>query len=311
MKGEQITMINCCQRKLSLAAASLALGAMPAFGINYYDLTSSPNVSAQISGGYFFNRGSTNVTEASTGTGVFNTFLAVSDNNDADLAAEGYNVGPSQVMTDVNAAKTEYMRVGPGSFGTDVILTTPNSTSGEGSGVGFFAFGLDINEPASGASPYLSLDELEIWISPNQLANGSSYANLTGLSNVQKVYDMDAGPGGDSSILVNYLISSSGSGRADLAFLLPQATITNVAGVNANWYVYFYSKVGEVGTTLDVNKDFGENAGGFEEWGTLSGFNFFVPAVVPEASTFGSVSAIGLLFAGYGWTRWKRLRPSA
>ena len=76
-----------------------------------------------------------------------------------------------------------------------------------------------------------------------------------------------------------------------------------MAGVNANWYVYFYSKVGEVGTSLDVNKDYGENAGGFEEWGTLKGFDFYIPAPVPEASTATALAGLALTVAGCGWVR--------
>lgn len=237
------------------------------------------------------------MSETASGTGIFNAYLAVSDVNsggDSDDAAIGYNVGPTLVMPEVDASKTEYMRVGPGSFGGDVILTQPDATSGQGSAVSFYAFGLDINEPSTTAGKYLSVDKVEIYVSPNQLANGTTKANLLALGGgATKVYDMDIHAGGNSSILLDYTISGAGSGRADMALLVPKSNFDAVSGINANWYVYFYTEVGATGTGApgQPTRDYGENAGGFEEWGTLKGFTFFIPPLVPEAGTWGAIGA--------------------
>ena len=91
----------------------------------------------------------------------------------------------------------------------------------------------------------------------------------------------------DSTVL--YHDENSGSGQADVAFLIPTLAFS---GVGADEYVYLYAKMG---TTR-----------GFE---TGSGYEEFVMASVVPVPEVSSVVPLALFFGGVGFHylgRWRR-----
>ena len=97
---------------------------------------------------------------SSAGTGVINSFLAMSDKGDAGGVEQGYNTnadpGMDPIQFEVDNSKTSALR-----WNDD-----PNTSQIEGvslvniGGVSYREFALDINE----TSPCLSLDKVEIYI---------------------------------------------------------------------------------------------------------------------------------------------------
>jgi len=269
------------------ASAALAGAARAQFA---YDLT-IPNVSAQINynghTAFFFLQTS----ESATGTGVYNTFVQLQDGNDADSAEHGYN-GSSPRMPDVGSSGQSNKLV---QF-SDLTVPSNNPVNG----VTYWSVGLDINE--SGSDEFISLDKFQVYIRSSPLANHNSLLSLT--SGATLVYDMDQGSLGNASILMNYLLSSSGSGRADLLVLLPQSITNGISGINSSWYFYLYTELGSYGSIGSSN--FGA-AAGFEEWQTVSGLSFFPPPIVPEAGTWAALGFGGLAL-GYVWRRQSHAR---
>jgi hypothetical protein len=283
----------------AVTALALAFAATPpTFSQTSYDLTSSINYSALVNGAYFFNRTSS----SASGTGVFNTFLAVQDKptglgGDGFFEEEdGYNATDSDdpilgdpdapLMPEVDDAKTRGLTVG--------ALTSPVNNPVDS--ISYWSFGLDINESAdsigANARHLISLDKLEIYVSPTPLTDASTYGNLT--AGATKIYDLDGGE--DREVLLNYLYASSGSGESDMIFMLPQSATNSVSGVNANWYFYLYSQFGAKGGL------YGAEAG-FEEWQQVSGLNLIPPPIIPEAHT----AAAGLLVvSAFGLQAWRR-----
>lgn len=116
----------------------------------------------------------------------------------------------------------------------------------------------------------------------------------------------------DRTLLVNE--ASSGSGTANLLFLIPASFFT-AAGVTTNDYFYVHMKVGAIGTFITPagTYDF-DNAGGFEEVGIAAGLGTLtLPSlqaslvVVPEGTTGGA--AVVLAGGGlFGMARFFRHR---
>jgi hypothetical protein len=65
-------------------------------------------------------------------------------------------------------------------------------------------------------------------------------------------YDMDAGPGGDASILMDYRNFSGSGNGVDLQALVP---VTNFAGVASDSFVYLYSKFGWTAAQCQQNNN--------------------------------------------------------
>lgn len=268
--------------RLLLATGILILASEASAAQFVYDLSqiSQPPASAKIGGAYIFSITPT----TSTGTGIYNTFLAIQGN----VIESGFNSDLPTLMPDVDDSKT-----------SDILVS--NLSTATVSGINYYSFGLDINEGSGGGSEFLSIDRLQVWVRSTPLTSADTEAALTG-SGATKVWDLDALT--DSTVLLNYLISGSGSGAADVEFLLPQTLIDNVAGLDPSWNVYLFTTLGAAGT-IDGN-NFEANAG-FEEWQKVDGFTFTTPAEVPEP---GTVAAIWALTGLAGLGAWKHRRVS-
>lgn len=277
-------------------AVTMALGAASGSAQSLtYDLTADGS-SILVDGAYLFQVTST----TATGTGIFNTFLRQQDVNGGGdpggaTQAEGFNSESVQnpMALELDQSQTFFLR-GDATSGSTKILTSSSLANVSGS---FYSFGFDINEPNSGKNDYLSIDELEVWVSSSPINNPTGYTSLTG-SGATKIYELDTTTR-DVTVLGRAVPSASGSGKADYAFLVPQSKFTSVSGWNGTWYVYLWSMVGGVGTLGGL--DYGEN-GGFEEWGTITGYTFTVPPPVPEAGTFAA-AGLGFVLVAHGWLR--------
>jgi len=285
---------NTRNKVLLAVAAALGCAAGMAQSLTY-DLTTDGS-SVLVDGAYLFQV----TTTTATGTGIFNTFLRQQDVNGGSdpsgaTQAAGFNSESLQnpMKLELDQSQTFFLR-GDASSGSTKILATSTVNNVAGS---FFSFGLDINEPNSSIQDYLSIDELELWVSSSPINNPTGYTSLTG-SGATKIYELDTTTR-DVTVLGRAVPSSSGSGKADYSFLVPQSKFTSVSGWNGTWYVYLWSMVGGVGTLGGL--DYGENSG-FEEWGTVSGATYNVPPPVPEAGTWAA-AGFGLALVGQGWLR--------
>jgi uncharacterized repeat protein (TIGR01451 family) len=178
------------------------------------------------------------------GTGNFNTFEQIQHNG----VEQGYNTdGAKQFDTKTTANFNHSVLL------AQVPIVIGDGTNGTQDGVSYRQFLLDINEPG-GANSFLSLDKLQIWQEEaGNLTGFTPGAGFSGTHTNNLVYDLDAG--GDKWIGLNSALSS-GSGRSDLAVLIPDSFFIN-DGVDR--FVYLYSEFG-----VQSGWDAG---GGFEEWG--------------------------------------------
>ena len=195
-----------------------------------------------------------------TGSGTFHAFFRVG----ASPSELGYNgdFRPHQFDEDNTA-----------NFNRSVLLTkVPLVDVG---GVLYREFQVDINE--SKATPYMSLDEFQVWVTNNQnltgyiegpaatVGDGSGYFPA---GSAQLVYNLDGD--GNHTLLLDYRVNT-GSGKRDYKVLIPQADFEGKTGV----YCTIFTRHGTATVPgYDVTTD-----DGFEEWGvavynTKSGYKF-------------------------------------
>jgi len=186
-------------------------------------------------------------------------------------------------------------------------------------GVQYREFILDINERNNGGDDpdkYLSLDKFKLYLSSdNKLdnfypGNVSDYlpggpgaqpnpdtfnffANATDAASntnalATKIYDIDSGPVGDSSIALDYALNSGSGNGIDLVARIPETFFSAVTSADpTKQFLYLYTSFGELGIVKTENQqgnctgqyttcvaagvlpegDYGQSAG-FEEWST-------------------------------------------
>lgn len=250
---------------IATAAISAAVASTFA-GATTVDLTTAGS-SGAINGAQFFQYSA----DLPTGTGNFGTFLTIQQNG----TEAGYNTdGTLEFNTQVNHTSAIQLK--------DIPLVN-----------GFRQFALDINETASKTNPLLSLDEVRLFTTSDKNLTGYSFG-----SNATEVYNMDAG--GDNWVKLDYSLSGSGSGRADMLMYVPDSYFT-AAGATGNTYVVLYSQFGLQGN--DSN-GLGSSAG-FEEWSSHNlpgkpGDDFPAPPAsvpVPAAAWLFTSGLLGLVGA--------------
>ena len=247
----------------TLAAVGLvALGALVPIQANagMLDLTTTGS-SGTINGATFY-QSSQNV---ATGTGVFDPFLRIQRNG----SEAGYNTDASHPELDAKW----------GIWTHALDLNTVAVTNG------YRDFYLDVNETASNNNPLLSLDQLQLFLTTNPLLAG--YTAYSGFgANATKIYDLNSDTSRTGNwVKLNYALSGSGSGRADLHVSFADAIFNNSLGGPV--YLVMYSQFGMQGAG---NNGLGSSAG-FEEWSTRHAVT-----PIPEPETYAMLLAgLGLL----------------
>jgi hypothetical protein len=189
-----------------------------------------------------------------TGTGVFDPFLTVQNSP----WEQGYNGTNGNFDTKRVPQWNHEITLG------DLRATTINGNN-------YYGFVVDINEPNGGSKSMISLDALQLFVSPT--IQNSTSVDSSGFFNGSlgtKVFDLGANQ-------VRYNDHQHGSGSGDVNIFIP---VADFAGFKSTDYVYMFQRWGNTDTT----------EGGFEETAIRQGF---VP--VPEMGTLFPI--VGLMTA--------------
>jgi hypothetical protein len=210
----------------------------------------------------------------STGTGVFQPFLRLQNNG----IEQGLNTDASKVLDNIDG------------IWTHSVLWSTVGTIQIGSEF-YYDLALDINEPDNASDRFLSLDVLQLY--SGSTGNATSTQGLT--------MNFSAG----DKVLLDYALSNSGSGQADIEVLIPINLVQN-----PNEYFYLYSQFGAVGSLGQGNTSQDYKASdGFEEWSMLSQSS--APSNVPEPASL-LLSGTGLVtLAWFGRKRSRGVFSSA
>ena len=270
-----------------------------------YDF-SDPSYAAPVNGGIIATAASP---LGSSGTGTFGGFLRVSDI--ASPMLEGISTDGA-LMPQVGDSQTSAL---PATALTPAMLVTIVGEVGN-----FYAFALDLNEPNSG-DRFVSVDSVSIYAGTTATFSATDIDNFLGNSPTPTlIWSMDTLDVDqktvvtDRTLLVNE--DSSGSGTANLLFFIPQSLF---AGVQTTDFLFIHYKEGVVATFTvpSGTHDYG-NAGGFQEFGLMSGLTSITtlppivpPNFVPEGSTFGSLAVVGLGLGVLFGRSARRSRPGA
>jgi uncharacterized repeat protein (TIGR01451 family) len=202
-------------------------------GINDVDITNAGDFTV-VNGVTF-----TDAVRVGSGTGGYNTFLAISNNSGVESGFNSDQTPPIDATNhDIDQAKTHTVKLG------DLVVTTIG-------GVDYYQIRIDLNESNSDPNAQLSLDQFKLYTS----ANGGivSTTSLFNSANATLKYDMDAG--GNKSILLSDA-GSTGSGTDDYSILIPVSTF---AGQDpATTFLYVYAQLGAAGTDWTATSTFEE-----------------------------------------------------
>lgn len=224
----------------------------------------------EVGGSLFYH-----MTQQPTGTGVIDPFVRVHVEGSGNVES-GYNTSGTLEFETKSGIWTHPIQLG------DVPIVTDIDGDGIDDGV-YREFLLDINEPVNGTKRYISLDDLQFFLSDSPDLTGYDSGSNT-LAGLPAVYDLDAS--GDNYILLNYVLNS-GSGTGDMIAYIPNTYFTG-SGITDDTYLYLYSQFGNVKPAED----------GFEEWWVDKSHlkNPPPPDPVPEPGT-AALLGLGVIFA--------------
>jgi hypothetical protein len=188
-----------------------------------------------------------------SGTYYIDAFLQIKNNT----TEQGYNTGGD---ADTSTPRRDYQLNQTGTTQNLLLSEVPIVTIG---GTEYREFLLRIDEP--GSDPMLSLDQLQIFLSPN--ANLTNYTSGT-LSGLPAIYDLDSG--GDNYIKLNYSLSPYGIAVA----YIPNSLFTQSTSAGTQ-YVYLYSQFGSHNVS----------GGGMEEWWVRTDSSGRLVQIVPEPAS--------------------------
>lgn len=245
----------------------------------FFDLTGSPSstqtpASAVLNGGIFRVPGQTGDLGLGTivGTGVFQPFVRIQDQGNAGSNGinieGGYNTDGRSGVGQAAKELDNHDKGGSNWNHSIQLKDIPTITVCDGGGTTgtnckqFFEFLLDINEQGNTPNSGLSLDEFKLFTAATgDITADTGYDGTTGFSNFQltgatKRYDMDASPGGDASILMDYQNFSGSGNGVDLQALVSVDNFKDASGnlLSGDTYIYLYSKFGWTGNQCQQEK---------------------------------------------------------
>jgi hypothetical protein len=275
-------------------AVAVSLGMMGRYASALeYDLTSngaSVTDPYQPNGGNVYGIIYTQFNPQPTGTGKIDPFVQIGQPGGNLLVEHAYNTTVFKTLDNGSSANWNH----------ELLLSAvPTVTL---NGITYREFILDVNEEGNIPDRYLSLDEVQVYLSSTPNQSTTDPATLGKL-----IYDLDGGknptPNRDDYVKLDYKLNDNGgggSGQGDMIMLIPDAlfncngqTIKN----SKDCYVYLYSMFGLQGTP---ENGMGQSDG-FEEWflrpaGSTDGTtgNTQSPQV-PEPASFALLGA-GLFY---------------
>lgn len=219
--------------------------------------------------------------DTNSGSGVFRDLYSLQDSP----VEQGYNRPIKQVWDSSVLGGTSH-------------LLTLGDLKPDASG-NFFVFTVDANEKNNATERFISLDEFQIYVEDDaQLGVDNnlpgSVGNLGDLGD--KVYDMDLGNHGESTVLMDYS-TSNGSGSFDMFVYVPVSAFADHTDPNA--YIYLYT---EFGGYTDSPTSFIADAGG-EQIAAYTDFSGdgtpplleVPPSILPEPHSAMLAAAGGLM----------------
>lgn len=261
MKHTPRSIVACS----AFAAACLSI----AHGQTFIDLSDTAVSTGSINGAIYMMDGT-----QPSGTGIFGrnsggVFLTIQGNG----VEEGYNTSATGIMDTKRVPQWNH-EITIASLG----VVTFNSRD-------YVPFLLDVNESGSKNNRLISLDDVKIFTTQATAVAAPTLGALVSDPRLTLRYNMDAGA--NNSVLLDYRRNSSGSGKADMALLVPASVF---AGALLSDTVYLYSRFGGdvVGATAESTSD-----AGFEEWTQGVGTPLVVPE--PSSSLICLLGAAGLL----------------
>ena len=230
-------------------------------GVNDVDITAAG--SSTTIGGVVF----TDAVNVGSGTGGYNTFLAISNNQGIESGFNSDDTPPiDNTNKDIDQAKTHTVLL------SSLVVVTVN-------GQQYYEVRVDLNEANSDPNAQISLDQFKVYTSTNGAIESTT--TLFNPANATLKYDMDAG--GNVSVLMSDA-ESSGSGTDDYSVLIPVSTFAGQDPTTT--YVYFYIQMGAAGTDWTATST-------FEEWNLQNG-------VTLSGSKFNDLDGDGVKDAGEG-----------
>jgi hypothetical protein len=139
-------------------------------------------------------------------------------------------------------------------------------------GVAYHEFVLDLNQ--TGSQPFISLDDLKVFLgnAPNLTGSGAGPVPNFG-ANATQIYDMQSGPDGASTVLMQDFFT--GSGKAEYFVDIPVADFTLNGTMpnlpNTNPFIYLYCHFGAFTGTGSTGNTTWTAVDGYEEWAVENG----------------------------------------
>jgi len=189
-----------------------------------------------------------------TGTGVIDSFLRIQQNG----TEQGFNTKARPMTCDGAVCDDKTDLHTHNLLTSEVPVVTINGSQ-------YREFFLDINEPAStgNSANYLTLDQVEIYVSNTASLTTHSSAGAGTLTGATQVYDMDTGTG-NNFVNLDYVLVGGGSGYGDMVLYVPNSPL-----FATNTYTYLYSQFGCTvcsGGHGSSAWTMYQSQAGFEEW---------------------------------------------
>ena len=228
-------------RKLVLTltlTAALALTLAPSVATAADIDCTSACTNVTFGGGILF---SSRLAGGSTGTGVINSFVRVNGGNDGDKDSkewvDGHNTDSGTFLNEeVGGTWTHALQL------KDIPIVNK-------SGVLYYEFLLDVNEPGGGSS-LISLNNVQLCT--------AATGNLTAVDACPGTLEASAGAfGSGANAITMDAADFSGSGSGDMFMYVRVSDIGTNVGAAGLTYLYLFSQFGRPSP---------EDAGGFEEW---------------------------------------------